>query len=183
MCWQMSRGGFGRWRVMISRSRDGQFITSLANLLGIQAARGSGGRGGSTAFLELAHGLRQEAGVAAAFTVDGGGRGPRGICKPGIVRLARLTEADLILGGISARPAFVARSWDRFLIPLPFARIHLIISPVIPYDPDRDPEDLRQEIEDRLQALNQEADRSVRRLETDLLKDPASAPQAPERRS
>ena len=57
--------------------------------------------------------------------VDGGSKGPRGHVKPGIALLAEKTGALLIPVACAARPAYTVRSWDRMVLPLPFATVTL----------------------------------------------------------
>ncbi len=106
--------------VLVSRSRDGELIARVACRLGFRAVRGSSSRGGSEALHELIGLLR--GGGQAAITVDGP-RGPAREPKMGCVAAARNAGVPILPIGCRARRAVHARSWDRTLIPLPFARI------------------------------------------------------------
>ncbi len=110
-----------RYCVAVSRSRDGSLVAATLRALGYtDPARGSSSRGGSAALLGL---LRQlEAGTTVAVLVDGP-RGPAGVAKPGIAALARHSAAPIQPVALAARPALRLRSWDRSLVPLPFARV------------------------------------------------------------
>jgi lysophospholipid acyltransferase (LPLAT)-like uncharacterized protein len=107
--------------VAVSRSRDGSLVAATLRALGFaDPARGSSSRGGSAALMEL---LRQlEAGTTVAMLVDGP-RGPAGVAKPGIAALARHSATPIQPVALAARPALRLRSWDRSLVPLPFARV------------------------------------------------------------
>ena len=107
--------------VAVSRSRDGSLVAATLRALGYtDPARGSSSRGGSAALLGL---LRQlESGTTVAVLVDGP-RGPAGVAKPGIAALARHSAAPIQPVALAARPALRLRSWDRSLVPLPFARV------------------------------------------------------------
>jgi lysophospholipid acyltransferase (LPLAT)-like uncharacterized protein len=62
-------------------------------------------------------------GADAAFAVDGP-RGPNRRAKAGAARAAVRTGARLVPVGAAASSSWVlSRSWDRFEIPLPFARV------------------------------------------------------------
>jgi hypothetical protein len=45
------------------------------------------------------------------------------VSKPGVIALARLGGVAVIPIGVAARPALRLRSWDRLLLPLPFAAV------------------------------------------------------------
>jgi lysophospholipid acyltransferase (LPLAT)-like uncharacterized protein len=60
--------------------------------------------------------------VPVGFLPDGP-RGPAGIAKPGVIALARASGAPLVPVGFSASPAKRFGSWDRAILPLPFARV------------------------------------------------------------
>lgn len=114
--------GFARYRpyVMISQSRDGERIARTVERLGFRPVRGSSSRGGVRALLQMVRLL--EGPVVCAHLVDGP-RGPRGEVKPGLVLLAQRSGATLIgLVGYVTRK-WVAKSWDRMQVPLPFARV------------------------------------------------------------
>lgn len=103
---------------MASLSKDGEIIARWLERNGYVVARGSTSRGGGAAFKEMVRSMRS--GRPAALTVDGP-RGPARVVQPGVVELARLTGAWILpITFSSARPRFL-RSWDRYLVPLPFS--------------------------------------------------------------
>lgn len=106
--------------IMVSRSRDGELIARVNLRMGFRNVRGSSSRGGREALQELVDLVK--AGGQAAIMVDGP-RGPAHEPKAGGVIAASRTGAPLVPIGCSASPAIRARSWDRTLIPLPFARV------------------------------------------------------------
>ncbi len=63
-----------------------------------------------------------ESGHPAIFTADGP-RGPIYRTKSGPIRLAALTGARIGAFHLEPRRAWTLRSWDRFLVPMPFTRI------------------------------------------------------------
>jgi lysophospholipid acyltransferase (LPLAT)-like uncharacterized protein len=108
-------------RVAVSRSRDGDRIAAVLTRLGFAApARGSSTRGGSAALRGLLQALAE--GRSAAVTTDGP-RGPARRSKPGVVALAARSGAAIAPVGVTAHPALSFGSWDRMLLPLPFARV------------------------------------------------------------
>ncbi len=123
--------------IMVSRSRDGEMIARAAERLGFLTVRGSSSRGGSEALHELLGAVRR--GRKTAITVDGP-RGPAREAKGGAVAAARCTGAPVLPIACRARPAVYAGSWDRTMIPLPFARVAVAIG-----DPIVVPEDIPEE--------------------------------------
>jgi lysophospholipid acyltransferase (LPLAT)-like uncharacterized protein len=105
---------------LISRSRDGDRIAALVERLGYVTARGSSSRGGREGYAEMVRWA--ERGRSLTLTPDGP-RGPAGVVKIGVVRLASVTGLPVLPTACASRPAWFARSWDRFLVPPPFATV------------------------------------------------------------
>ncbi|MEO6183116.1 MAG: lysophospholipid acyltransferase family protein [Verrucomicrobiota bacterium] len=107
---------------MISASKDGGFLAAVLNKFAVQAVRGSSSRRGRQALLESTTWL--EKGFHIAITPDG----PRGPCyqvQDGAIALAQLTGAPIIPVSTRIRGKIHLRSWDRFQIPLPFAKCEM----------------------------------------------------------
>ena len=107
--------------IMIRRHRDGEIIAQAVERIGFRTVRGSSTRGAREAVTEL---LRDGDGKPWVITPDGP-KGPRGSVKPGLIRLAATSGRAIHPVAGAARPARVFASWDRFVLPLPFARIAL----------------------------------------------------------
>jgi len=60
-----------------------------------------------------------------------GPRGPIGVVKPGAIQLALIGKAVIVPFYVSADRAWYANSWDRFLIPGPFAKVTIKFGPMI----------------------------------------------------
>lgn len=91
----------------------------IARRTGFDMVYGSTTKGGREAFYELNAAL--QSGKSVIFTVDGS-RGPRHEMKPGAIMLAKKNRVPLYL--LRTRCAGLRLpTWDRFLIPLPFARV------------------------------------------------------------
>lgn len=100
-----------------------------------------------------------EDGLPVAVTPDGP-RGPRMRCQPGVVEAARRTGVPVVPATCSSRPRIQTRSWDRFLVPLPFTRgIALIGAPLDLSDTGENRERARRRVEDALTELTDSADR------------------------
>jgi hypothetical protein len=106
--------------VLISRHRDGELIARVIRRLGYLTARGSSTRGGEEGIREM---LRHaEEGHRLGLTPDGP-RGPAERVKPGLVYLASRTGFPVVPVASAASREWTLRSWDRFRIPKPFARV------------------------------------------------------------
>jgi lysophospholipid acyltransferase (LPLAT)-like uncharacterized protein len=145
--------------IMISQSRDGEFISLIAKMLGWEPVRGSSSRGGLAALVRLKRLVLQ--GYRIGHIVDGP-QGPLGIVKPGLVMMAQATGVAVVPTITSAERRWQAGSWDRFMIPKPFSRIIIRFDdPVyVPRKLDKDAfENTRKKIEFRLADLYKKTDR------------------------
>jgi len=106
--------------VMISQSRDGEYVSRMAKWLGFRNVRGSSTRGGRAALKELIQKIKD--GEIGGMLADGP-LGPARVAKIGSVILARNTQVPLIPVLWSADRCWILNTWDRYLIPKPFARI------------------------------------------------------------
>jgi len=105
--------------VLISASRDGEYIARTMDYFGIGSIRGSSTRGGRAAFREMVELAKKP--VDLAITPDGP-KGPRHEVKEGVVQLARLSGRPVVPMAFSCSRGHRFRSWDRFLLPLPPGR-------------------------------------------------------------
>jgi len=109
--------------IVVSEARDGQYLADFAEAAGYGLIRGSSTRGGARALLAAVRAL--ESGSTIAMTPDGP-RGPRREMKPGILAAAARSGAQLIPVHAEADRAWRLNSWDRFMIPKPFARVRVV---------------------------------------------------------
>ncbi|MFL5581320.1 MAG: lysophospholipid acyltransferase family protein [Gemmatimonadaceae bacterium] len=108
--------------VLISSHHDGEIVAQIATRLGLTTVRGSSTRGGARALLGLVQAL--ESGRTVAVTPDGP-RGPAHAFAPGALVAAQRAGAPIVPIAVRASRAWRLRSWDRFLIPKPFARVSI----------------------------------------------------------
>lgn len=113
--------------VMISEHRDGEVVAQIAHALGYRTVRGSSSRGASRALLGLTRAI--ESGIDGAITPDGP-RGPAHTFAPGVAVAAQRTGVPIVPIRARASRAWRLRSWDRFVIPKPFARVTVTIGPL-----------------------------------------------------
>jgi hypothetical protein len=110
--------------MLISKSKDGAVIAAAAEMVGMRVVRGSTDRagkdkGGREALRFMLRELKE--GRSVAVTPDGP-RGPSMRVQEGVIQLAKLSGAPIVCLGWSMRPRRVFKSWDSFVLPLPFAR-------------------------------------------------------------
>lgn len=107
---------------MVSASKDGGFLTGILECFGVQPVRGSSSRRGPQALRELTTWARR--GYDLAITPDGP-RGPRYVVQDGVMSLAQLTGLPIIPFSYNLGWTIRVKSWDRFIIPLPFSRCEM----------------------------------------------------------
>jgi lysophospholipid acyltransferase (LPLAT)-like uncharacterized protein len=144
--------------VLVSTHQDGEYIARVIHGLGFGTSRGSSTRGGIRALREL-----MQAGNARldlAITPDGP-KGPREKVQPGVVYLAKRLGLPVIPIGASSRPSIRAGSWDRFMVPLPFARCTVVYGRPVVFDDSVSAEAIdvaRTDLERRIEQVTREAD-------------------------
>ncbi len=111
-------------RVLVSRSKDGDYIAAVLHQFGFGTVRSSSSQGKVNALRGLARALHQ--GHHAAITPDGP-RGPLYQAQPGAVFLAALSGHTLAPFGCAVEKVWrLRRSWDQFEIPKPFSRAVIV---------------------------------------------------------
>ena len=148
---------------LASRSADGEYIARALMHWGFGVIRGSSSKGGDTAFREMIRALRS--GRSIAITPDGP-RGPRQQLKPGVLQLAQVTGVPLVPVAAAATRAWWFESWDRFLVPQPFARVSVDYGEPVSIPRTADAVEivaLQQQIESTLNTLLQGVEERVRR--------------------
>jgi lysophospholipid acyltransferase (LPLAT)-like uncharacterized protein len=153
-------------RVLISLSRDGEFIAQAVERLGFPAIRGSAAKkgkdqdkGGAGAFRQALRFMRD--GGCIAVTPDGP-RGPNQVMTEGPVILAQMGDAPTFLFGLAASPAIQLGGWDRGRLPLPFSRGCVVFDGPLIVAPEADAdarEAIRADWQARLIAAQTRAER------------------------
>lgn len=112
----------GRVAVLISESRDGEYMARVASALGAEVIRGSSSRAGGSGFRRLCS--LAGSGTSLCIAPDGP-RGPRYEAKEGTIYLAQKTGLPIL--PVSYRPKGAVRfgSWDGFVLPLPFTSVEV----------------------------------------------------------
>jgi lysophospholipid acyltransferase (LPLAT)-like uncharacterized protein len=148
-----------RISVLISQSRDGELIARTVARFRVDASRGSSSRGGLAGMRSLLR--RAEAGYDLAFTPDGP-RGPASEVQPGVVLAAAATGLPIQPVAVAASRARRLRSWDRFLVPLPFATVHFVYGEPLAVPRRGDLDAAARELKRRLDGAEAEAERLAR---------------------
>jgi lysophospholipid acyltransferase (LPLAT)-like uncharacterized protein len=122
----------------------------------VQPVRGSSSRRGPQALLELT--TWAERGYDLAITPDGP-RGPCYVVQEGVMSLAQVTGLPILPASYHLNWKLRLNSWDRFQIPLPFARCEVFIErPLrVPRQAsDAQREDLRRQLEETLKGITKD---------------------------
>jgi hypothetical protein len=148
--------GIGReahMAAMVSASKDGGLLARVLELNGVQPARGSTSRRGRQALLEMI--TWSQRGYDLAITPDGP-RGPCYVVQDGVISLAQLSGLPIVPVSYRLNWRIRVKSWDRFQIPLPFARcqVNLAEPTRVPREAsEEEREKLRREVEERLKSV------------------------------
>lgn len=118
---------------LISPSLDGEAPSMLARVYGAEVIRGSGTYTGAQAVRALYKQVKGDR-LSPLITPDGP-RGPRFEFKGGALTIAQLCGVPVVPLAYAATPAKVLGTWDKFVLPWPFARIVIAIGE--PFMPPR----------------------------------------------
>ena len=136
---------------LISASRDGQYIADLCKQWNVESIRGSSSRKSVQVMGEAVESLKN--GRYVAMTPDGP-RGPRYSMSRGPVRMASETCVKLIPVAINYSSYWELKSWDRFQIPKPWAKITYVLGEALHIPPDLTEEDVEKWREELRKKLN-----------------------------
>ncbi|MFA6990101.1 MAG: lysophospholipid acyltransferase family protein [Candidatus Gastranaerophilaceae bacterium] len=144
--------------ILISQSNDGETIAKTVKWLGFSTIRGSHNRGGTKALREIIKALKN--GQTLAYTVDGP-KGPIYQVKPGIIKIAQMSQVPIIPFVPYSKPFFEAKSWDKYQIPFfVFSKVTYAFGDPIYIPKDIDDEQLetyRLQLENELHLLDKKA--------------------------
>lgn len=110
--------------VLVSLSKDGEYIARALPKFNMTASRGSTTRGGVAAFRGLVSKAKE--GYSLALTPDGP-RGPVYQASKGVLALARKTGFPIVPVGVYATHKFSVNSWDKFQVMLPFGKCAIVL--------------------------------------------------------
>lgn len=163
LCWRSEM----KMNVLISNHRDGEIIAHAIGQLGMGNIRGSSSKkgadkandkGGARALRAMVKAIKN--GEAVGISPDGPS-GPMMRAGDGICTTARLAGVPIIPATFAARHRKVMKSWDRFVVALPFTRGVMMFGEPIFIDRKATPDELeisRARVEQALIDLTREAD-------------------------
>jgi lysophospholipid acyltransferase (LPLAT)-like uncharacterized protein len=153
--WHYRKQGY---HTLTSYSFDGELAARIMERFGNHALRGSSSRGGSEALRQLE--MASEVAPGVGFTPDGP-RGPRRVAQPGIAILSARTGIPIVPQAFAATRCWNMNSWDRLIIPKPFATLLTAVGDPIPPPPDTS----RDVIEETTRRVERELNRLQEQLD------------------
>ncbi len=119
--------------IPVSEHKDGEYIAHLIERYGMNSIRGSTTRGSLRLLRKLIDHLK--AGGNCALTPDGP-RGPNMSVQPGFALLSRKTGTPVSPIAVAIDRGWTLNSWDRLVIPKPFANIQIVIGRTVNIPPE-----------------------------------------------
>ena len=127
--------------VLVSPSKDGDLAEKLLTRFGYHVIRGSTNKRSAGALREMVKRLSR--GAQIVITPDGP-RGPRHSVNQGTAWLSKITGFPILPAGLVCDRAWRLKSWDRFTIPKPRARVVIAFGEPIHVSSDASTEELDQ---------------------------------------
>lgn len=143
---------------LVSQSRDGRIAAAVAKCWKHDIVFGSSSHNRLSALRQCVRILKEKKSIV--LTPDGP-RGPAEIVKSGVAQIAFLSRAPVVPVVLFTDRSWRLKSWDRFIIPKPFARVDIILGDPICTQQYSDNEDftesLRALIQEKMDALSRVA--------------------------
>ncbi len=143
---------------MVSASSDAEYVSAFLSRLGVETVRGSRNKGGMKALKQMVT-IMKETMKGGAIVADGS-QGPPRVAQAGAILLAAKTGAPVLPVAWGADRYWVFKSWDRTVLPKPFARMAFYYGEPLFVPPDvkaKDIEPYRLELELRMNSIYQKA--------------------------
>jgi len=112
---------------IISPHFDGSLIASTLNMFKIRSLRGSTKNGAKQVLLQAFKSIKK--GEEVLITPDGP-RGPRHTMSDGATGIALKSKLPIFIMNYQADKYWQLRSWDKFIIPKPFAKVDFYIQSI-----------------------------------------------------
>ena len=106
--------------IMVSNSADGEVIAQVLKRHGHKTIRGSTRKGGLRALMHQISDMRSH--MRPGVVIPDGPQGPRHKVQTGVILLSQKTGCPIIPLAYSSKRRKVFRSWDRFIVPLPWTK-------------------------------------------------------------
>lgn len=145
--------------VIVSQSKDGEFITRVLESFGVMGIRGSSSRGGVRALLQGKRAMERDKRMPV-ITVDGP-RGPRHKAKDGVIFLAQRAGAKIVpIRCYPDKKKIFEKSWDKFVLPMPFSKCRVHVGELMTVTEEKLDKDVmareKKRLEERLLTLGNE---------------------------
>jgi hypothetical protein len=145
-----------------SRHTDAEIMARILKRWGYGLIRGSTRKGGKAVIQKMEE-VFKNSGIVAV--TNDGPKGPARISKPGSTGVAIKYNVDMITITGSATKYWQMKSWDKFMLPKPFGRIDIVLSP--PLEINEPPANNEEEIKllsDFMNHYQDEADRMTGKI-------------------
>ncbi|MGJ8634722.1 MAG: lysophospholipid acyltransferase family protein [Luteolibacter sp.] len=124
--WSRTGGKNRKSAVLTSASKDGTTLATAMEFFGLDAIRGSSSRRAVSALIGMKKALQN--GTDICITPDGP-RGPRYQVQPGVIKIAQATGANIVPIHIRYQCACRLKTWDKFVLPIPFSKVTVTFDP------------------------------------------------------
>lgn len=149
---------FGSFAAVISMHKDGDFLSEFLMRYGHSSIRGSSRKGAFNAMKGIVESLKNKTSV---FITPDGPLGPRYNINGNITSISSKYSAPVIPVCYSARNSKALKTWDKFVIPLPFNNIILEIADPLVFDEDATEESKKELLQKTMMAQSERLDREV----------------------
>ena len=139
---------------LVSKSKDGEYLARMLNNFGFKTVRGSTSSGATRSLLKLI--VYGKKGFSIAITPDGP-KGPKHKVQNGVIFLAQKTGLPVIPMGTALSKKIIFNSWDKFQLPLPFAKAAIVYDKPFFVAPSDDINTKAKELEDILNRMTLQA--------------------------
>lgn len=112
---------------IVSSHTDGTLLASVLDLFHIKPLRGSTKKGAAKVLIQAIRSIKE--GNEVLITPDGP-RGPRHSMSDGAIALALKSKVPILIINFQAKRFWQMSSWDKFVIPKPFAKVDFYIQKV-----------------------------------------------------
>ena len=146
---------------IVSPSVDGEVPARIVRSWGGEVIRGSAANTGALVLRDAQEMMKR--GVSIVATSDGP-LGPAFEFKTGTVLMARIGGAPLVPVACAADRAWYMKTWDRFMVPKPFARIVIAVGEPLPVPRNASTDEMeaiRAQMQSALESLIQESKAAV----------------------
>ncbi|MBA4249428.1 MAG: hypothetical protein C0432_01760 [Candidatus Puniceispirillum sp.] len=147
-----------KFHMLLSNHADGRIIANVIRYRGILSLYGSTAKNGASAFISLLRVLKNKGVVG--ITPDGP-RGPNEQISPGVIKLAQATGVKVLPLTYSISRFKRLRSWDKFVLPLPFSKGSFIYGKPLTFSKDQNIDESCLLLQQALFDIQQECDTLV----------------------